>query len=169
MSEMWMPVPGWEGAYEVSDQGRVRSCDRVVGSKGGTTRRIKGRVLQARFDTYGYPHVVLSVDNRPVTRMVHHLVLEVFAGPRGEGQQARHLDGDKTNNVPSNLAWGTGSENILDQVAHGTHIHARKISCPKGHPLTPDNIVTRPNTNRRDCRTCKRESDRRYQLRKKAS
>lgn len=51
---------------------------------------------------------------------VHRFVLECFAGPCPEGMQCRHLDGDKTNNRPSNLAWGSSAENKADQIAHGT-------------------------------------------------
>jgi hypothetical protein len=59
--------------------------------------------------------------------MVHDLVLEAFVGPRPEGMQCRHMDGSKTNNVPSNLQWGTPLENSRDKATHGTQCRGRAI------------------------------------------
>ena len=64
--------------------------------------------------------VDLCVDSKSWTRYVHHLVLLAFVGARPPGTEARHLDGDPTNNAPENLAWGTHQENFMDCVKHGT-------------------------------------------------
>lgn len=57
---------------------------------------------------------------------VHALVCEAFKGPRPQGAQCRHLDGNKYNNAAENLAWGTASENNADKIAHGTTLHGEK-------------------------------------------
>ena len=83
--ERWLPVVGWEGLYEVSDLGRVRSLPR------NTTR---GRVLRANPAANGYRQATVFRQGHPKSVYVHHLVAEAFIGPRPEGLEIRHLDGD---------------------------------------------------------------------------
>lgn len=145
--EQWRPVVGYEGLYEVSDLGRVRSLPRygTIGKllKPGTAKR------------GGYLYVNLCRDGRPLNRTIHVLVAEAFLGPRPEGFDVRHLDGNRLNCARANLAYGTRSENNLDAVRHGTHNKASKTCCPKGHPY--DKANTRVYAGRRFCRTCDRE------------
>lgn len=111
--ERWLPVAGYEGIYEVSDQGRVRSLDRTVPHGHTGTRRAAGRELRLLIDSGGYPFVHLG--RRPQRRVrVHVLVLETFVGPRPAGLCGLHRDDVKTNGRLSNLRWGTQSENIAD-------------------------------------------------------
>lgn len=120
--EEWRPVVGYEGLYEVSSEGRVRSLDRVVSytssrASGTVLRFFPSRMLSLRPGMYGYHVVSLGRGNQ---RTVHSLVCEAFIGPRPLGMQIRHLDGVRTNNRPDNLAYGTPQENSRDKVAHGT-------------------------------------------------
>lgn len=140
----WRPVIGFEGKYEVGDDGRVRSVERFDAS--GAHRR--SRELRPSRDGSGYLQVVLC-DGRRHNRKVHRLVLEAWTGPRPRGLQARHLDGNQLNNTRGNLAWGTGSANVNDQVAHGRHHTARRTHCPRNHPYPPST----PGKRRR-CRVC---------------
>ena len=120
--ENWRPIPGYEDAYEASDQGRVRSLDRVVMvERKGTLhlRRYKGRILQPHPDPNGYLVVNLCVDGTTLTKRVHPLILLAFVGPRPEGMDIRHLNGIPDDNRLSNLAYGSSSENHLDKVWHG--------------------------------------------------
>lgn len=118
-SEEWRRVAGWEQYYEVSSHGRVRSLAR---------RRWQGRgwyitkpvLRKCPKDAYGYHCVALQAGERKENRKVHHLVAEAFVGPRPEGNECRHLDGCRTNNHVSNLAWGTSAENSADAKRHGT-------------------------------------------------
>lgn len=114
--EIWEPVVGYEGIYEVSNFGQVRSVTRVL-SNGNHWR---GKVRSLHLNSYGYPSVNLCLDGVCKTRNVHRLVLEAFKGIR-EGMQCCHNDGDPTNNNLENLRWGTPSENAMDRVSHGTH------------------------------------------------
>lgn len=117
--EQWMPVPGYEGHYEVSNRGKVRSVDRVV-DHGGWFRRYTGRVLSPMMHTSGYRAVNLKMSGRQKIAMVHALVLLAFSGPAPAGMEARHLNGDRLDNRASNLAWGTRQENADDRRRHGT-------------------------------------------------
>lgn len=155
MTEQWAPVPGYEGRYEVSDLGRVRTVARVIPYIDGRLRRVQQRVRKVQLDTRGYPALSLT-DNqgRTRTRGVHVLVAAAWIGPRPEGMEVCHNDGDKTNPRLDNLRYGTHSENAQDAVLHGQHPWASRTSCIYGHPYTPEN--TYPYRGRRHCRTCTR-------------
>lgn len=142
MSELWRPVVGYEGTYEVSDAGRVR---RVGGRVLKRTGRGKNR----------YPSVNLSVAGVARCRFVHLLVIEAFVGPRPLGMQARHLNGDRNDPRLVNLRWGTPSENNLDRVAHGTHHYAARTACSQGHAFDDANTYITVEGARR-CRKCRR-------------
>lgn len=115
MTETWLPVVGYEGLYEVSDLGRVRSLDRVVRQRNrwGTEvdRAYPGRVLSPSADSSGYLQVTFSRDGIQYRPLVHHLVLAAFGPPRPEGYIADHADGDRRNNRVDNLRWATWSDN----------------------------------------------------------
>ena len=156
--EQWRPVVGYEGRYEVSDLGRVRSLDRIR-SNG---RKWRGRVLRPVPMERGYLSVNLWLDNTPRMHLTHRLVLAAFEGPAPEGSEGRHLDGNPSNNALFNLAWGTHSENQYDQVSHGTHHHAALEHCPAGHPYDDANTYIYPGRPHRACRTCRRENSRKW-------
>lgn len=138
--EAWKPVPGYEGIYEVSDHGRVRSVDHVGRYRNGT-RLNRGRVLRPDAKKYGHQYVNLSRDRRKVKAYVHRLVLTAFIGPAPVGTEGCHNDGDASNNRLDNLRWDTHSENNRDQVKHGTHPWASKKVCPLGHELVAPNLI----------------------------
>lgn len=133
MTEQWREIPGYEGRYEVSDQGRVRSMDRVVVASNGVVRHLPGRMLKQYKQRYWLVSLAATADHPPRNPRVHVLVLAAFVGPRPEGQMGRHLDDDTDNNALPNLAWGTNSDNMLDAVRNGTHREARKTHCIRGH------------------------------------
>ena len=160
MNEEWRPVVGWEGLYEVSDQGRVRSSDRTVHCKNGRTQRYKGRVLKPRKSRDGHLRVYLCREGKPRNKSVHRLVLEAFVGVCPEGMECLHADGNPENNRVANLRWGTCSENALDSVNHGTHRQARKTHCLRGHKLIPGNLrKSQEAKGWRDCLACQRARD----------
>lgn len=111
MTETWKPATGWEGLYEVSDAGRVRNCARRLGTR-------PGKVL-AIGSCRGYAQVKLYRSGRGRTEKLHHLVLLAFVGPRPPGADGLHGDGDRKNNTPGNLRWGTRQENERDKDSHG--------------------------------------------------
>ena len=153
MTERWLPITGYEGTYEVSDLGRVRSLDRIS-SQG---RRLKGQVLKQGRNAAGYMSVGLHLAGDATTYLVHRLVLTAFEGPPPDEMETRHMDGNSSNNVASNLVWGTSQENIRDQLRHGTQVNAKKTKCPQGHLYDGENLYVEPNGTRR-CRTCKADT-----------
>ena len=153
-AEAWLPVPGFEGWYEVSSAGRVRSLH---------TSAL--RVLSQTQDRSGHMRVTLYRDGKAHPgKLVHQMVAGAFLGPRPDGFVCRHLNGNPTDNRPENLAWGTYSQNELDSVQHGTHGMASRTHCKNGHEFTSDNTRWTPDGWRR-CRACARvawaEHDRR--------
>lgn len=169
--ENWLPVVGYEGLYEVSDRGRVRSLARTHSHLGGV-RSVPGRILRpARSGKggEGRSFVSLSRAGRQHLRGVGVLVLEAFVGPRPPGLVARHWpDRDPTNCALANLSWATQSQNMLDRRAHGTDHEANKTHCPQGHEYVGYNIKWKKN-GARDCRECMNEANRRYRARKKVA
>lgn len=156
--ERWKPVKGYEGIYEVSNHGRVRSVDRTVNYSDGRVHRYKGKVLSAGLSKRGgYPLVSLYTQGKNQMRYVHTLVAEAFIGTRPEGTEVCHNDGDPTNNHVDNLRYGTSSDNELDKVRHGTHANAAKTHCPLGHELFAENIPPSiAKLGRRQCLACAR-------------
>lgn len=132
--ENWKAIPGYEGQYEVSDQGRVRSLDRQVECTGPIKGRYlstkKGRVLRPGPSNFGHMSVVLGRNN---TQFVHKLVLIAFVGPAPHKNECRHLNGDPADNRLENLCWGTRRENIMDSVRQGNWMTPERIAaCAKG-------------------------------------
>lgn len=154
--EEWRPIRGYEGAYEVSNHGRVRSLDHIISYANGHDRPTKGRVLTP-WITRRYLTVRLGAGRRTY---VHTFVCEAFHGPRPEPEwQVRHLNGDCLDNRAENLAWGTCSENHLDKRAHGTAKPTPKAECVNGHPFDEANTRWGKNMDgspRRHCRACAR-------------
>ena len=162
--EEWRPVVGYEGYYEVSDHGNVRSLDRVV-PRGRHAQTVIGRALSPSAKPSGHMQVsIIGADRKQRTRMVHQLVLDAFVGPCPEGMEACHADDDPRNNHVGNLRWGTRSSNMRERVANGRHNESRKTHCVHGHEFTPENTLVRRVPGRvgprRDCRACIRERSR---------
>lgn len=114
--ETWVAINGYEGLYEVSDQGHVRSLIAAPSSGRPAPRILAGRLGgKAR-----YMRVTLCGPSGRRECYIHSLVLEAFVGSCPSGMECRHLDGNRMNNARTNLAWGTKQENIDDKKAHGT-------------------------------------------------
>ena len=109
--ERWLPVLGYEGFYEVSDQGRVRSVLRIVEEKTGKTKILKAKILRPGIGSTGYYIVALCRNSHQVTKKVHRLVLEAFVGLRPAGMACCHGPKGPLNNTLENLSWGTYSKN----------------------------------------------------------
>jgi hypothetical protein len=157
-TERWLPVPGFEGYYEVSDSpiGLIRSLDRVVPHPGGDLH-IKGRLLRPGRNR-NYRLFNLSKGGVHTGKYAHQAVLEAFVGPCPPGMQALHGPAGDSDNSPGNLRWGTCAENMADKNRDGTNYHANKTHCDSGHEFTPANV--RRKNGGRECRKC--EAVRRY-------
>lgn len=113
--EEWRTMVGWEGRYEVSNQGRVRSLFRPK-RPGQGGRDCPAMIRRLQLNRYGYPVVFLNGNGKPVLKSVHRAVVEAFIGPIPNGMVVNHRDGLKTNNHISNLEICTCKQNSRHMV-----------------------------------------------------
>lgn len=126
--EIWRDVKGYEGYYQVSSEGRVKSLERTFIDKSGRKRTVKERVLKPTFDGWGYLIVTLCAGGKRKNLMVHRLVCEAFNDNRDEKPEVNHINEIKTDNRACNLEWCTRRENLN----HGTRSErsAKTLSKP---------------------------------------
>lgn len=116
-SEFWMPIVGFEGAYAVSDHGRVKSLGRVVTRKNGSPLTVRSRILKAGLTSAGYCLVGLSVGGKPISFNVHSLVAEAFIGTCPPNHEVDHRNGVRNANHLGNLRYATRSQNNANRDA----------------------------------------------------
>lgn len=121
-TEEWKDIKGYEGLYQASKHGRVKSLDRVD-SRG---HKRKEKIITLCVDKDGYMNVNLSKNGKMKSFRVHRLVLSAFVGVCPERMQGCHNDGNPANNRLENLRWGTHKENISDKKLHGTEQYGEK-------------------------------------------
>lgn len=125
--EVWKTIPGYDGAYEASSLGRIRSLPRTV-SHLQTGRRLPGGILKPRLNKRtGYPSVNLAAENARRTYTVHALVAAAFFGPRPLGMEVAHCDGNKLNPSADNLRYATCEDNASDKRKHGTLLYGGRL------------------------------------------
>lgn len=136
MEEIWKDIPGYEGYYQVSNMGRVKSLDRVVYrgvNQYGTPiyQRVYSKVLSLHTTGTGYYSIMLHKEGRTRRFLVHRLVAEAFiANPDGK-PEINHKDGNRKNLVATNLEWCNQSENILhaSRILHTLTYHGKAVRC----------------------------------------
>jgi hypothetical protein len=112
LNEIWKDIKGYEGFYQVSNLGKIKSLDRNIIIKNGRHRFFKGRLLQLNYDIDGYFMVCLCMPGKTqFSCNVHKLVAKAFVEGYKEGLVVNHKDGNKENNVSTNLEWVTVAEN----------------------------------------------------------
>ena len=138
MTEEWRPVPGFEGRYEVSSEGGVRSLGWMTNHRWGGRVMRKGRRLKPMLGERGYWTVCLRSETSVKRVFVHRLVAAAFI-PERAGGEVNHKDFNPQNNRVGNLEWASRQENIRHSVAHGRfsgfHSVRRRIK------LTPESVV----------------------------
>jgi NUMOD4 motif/HNH endonuclease len=117
---MWLPVRGYEGSYEVSDDGRIRSVDRLIIPSSGPSYIMPGIELVRRRQRRGYLRVALSRHSVVKYFLVHRLVAEAFVPPFF-GDQVNHRNFAKQENMANNLEWVTNAENVAHAVRGGRY------------------------------------------------
>lgn len=156
--EEWKPVAGYEGFYDISNRGRVRSLDRIVNTKTGPQRH-KGKTLKPSPDSSGHLQVILYNAGNPTRFAVHRLVAIAFL-PKSEHEQVLHRDDEKFNNQVDNLYWGTPVDNMQDKILNGNNHETNKTQCRRGHLLIEPNLVRYQLTiGKRFCRSCAKAHD----------
>lgn len=158
--DRWLPVVGYEGHYEVSDLGRVRSLERVVPHARHGQYKLPARLLTPTLHNYPAAlHVSVSLTLATVkrTHLVHVLVAAAFLGPRPAGLDVLHGPGGQADNRAINLSYGTPSQNGLDQRRDGTSHQVNKTHCPRRHLLNAPNLVpSQLKKGKRSCLACAR-------------
>jgi len=155
--EQWRAVPDFEGIYEVSTRGQVRSLDRV--HRGQRTRFFKGKILRQQTGR-GYLTVMLRNANPgaaiPMMQIgVHRLMALAFLGPPQAGfDRVCHINDVRTDNRIENLTWGNASINGQHSVANGRHYEAAKTHCEHGHEYVEGSHSVRTAKNGRTSRVC---------------
>jgi hypothetical protein len=161
VTEKWRALPGYEGIYEVSDQGNVKSLSRKIWHPHRGELQLQERILRPANTRYGKRMVALRKDGKSRSFLVHRLVLEAFVGTAPEGTEACHTNDIGHDNRLENLRWDTRRENIFDQVRNGRHWSARKTHCKSGHEFNAENTRYR-RCGARACRQC--ENNRRKKV-----
>lgn len=122
IKEVWRDIPEWEGFYQVSNLGNVRSLDRDIEYLNNgtlTTLHLKGKVLKQRADEEGYMRICLAKNGRTKLYGVHRLVAQAFIPNPENKPTVNHIDGNKSNNYLSNLEWATLEEQYAHAVKTG--------------------------------------------------
>jgi hypothetical protein len=111
-TEEWRDIPNYEGCYQVSNLGRVKSLQRIVVRNNGTSCTVQEKSLKLYFNKQRYHVVSLFRCGKRVGAKVHRLVAVVFLGFHSD-KVVNHKDGNKINNQLSNLEWITQKENVI--------------------------------------------------------
>ena len=121
MIEVWKDIQGYEGYYQVSNLGRVRSLDRNVqhNTKHGNVALRKGKILKCKKDLDGYSIINLSKQNNRTNKKVCRLVAQAFIPNFQNKPQVNHKDGNKSNDNVENLEWVTAKENMQHALKTG--------------------------------------------------
>lgn len=131
--ETWRDIEGYEGIYQVSDLGAVRSLNRVDAAG----HRLKGKARKLTSDKYGYFIVGLTLEGVMKYKKVHRLVAQAFVPNPDNKSQVNHINGVKTDNDPSNLEWCTTQENTAHAKDAGLLRKGEGVSTAK---LTADDV-----------------------------
>jgi hypothetical protein len=134
-NEIWKDIIGWESIYQVSDLGRVKSLPRIMKHKGKYDRLYPENILKLSKNTQGYMVCTLLTMGVKKTALVHRLVAEALIDNPENKPMVNHKDGDKTNNMKSNLEWNTGGENNLHAYKTGLKLTKAVIQYSKAGDL----------------------------------
>lgn len=138
MKEKWLPVKEYEGIYEVSNLGRVRSLKRYVVGRDGM-RFIRGRHLRPSLNTKGYPFINLWKNNNGKSTGIHRIVAIAFCENPDSLKEVNHIDSTPINNRSDNLEWCSHLQNMQHSVRAG---RTKAVTNPKrAQKLTINDVV----------------------------
>lgn len=116
MEEIFKDIEGYEGLYQISNLGRVKSLCRVVTTTDGRIRTLKEKILSLGLNTYGYNYLGLCKGGKRKFITIHRLVADTFIPNPDNKPQVNHINGIKTDNTIDNLEWTTAKENMRHAV-----------------------------------------------------
>jgi len=118
-SEEWKDIPGYEGRYQASSLGRIRSLDCIVIRSDGRKHTVKGRIMKMPPLQSGHLHLNLRTNGITKSALVHVLVLTTFVGSCPPGMECCHENDIPSDNSLGNLSWGTRKKNMEDRRRNG--------------------------------------------------
>ena len=124
--ETWKDIPGYEGHYQASDLGRIKSLSRVTVKKNGAPMSVKEKILSNRAHRHGYSSYVLRKDGKSHPFHGHVLVMRAFKGMPDPGLIICHNDSDGSNNQLENLRYDTVKSNSADMIAMGKSMRGER-------------------------------------------
>lgn len=168
MKVVWKPVPGFEGRYEVSNIGAVRSCTRTVLKKNNRSQLVRGKQIRPSRSKDGYLRVNLNTPEGPSryrTLRIHRIVALAFIPTEDPSQEVNHLNGVRSDNRAVNLEWVTRYQNMDDMLKRNNHRRAIESICPdtgvvRRYPSIMAAAATLHNPSKRRCigRACRKQS-----------
>lgn len=152
MEEVWKDIKGYEGIYQVSNIGRIRSLDRINIYKNGTKRFEKGKVKALVKNKLGYVQIILNKENKKSSRRVHRLVAQAFIENPNKYEEINHIDGNKLNNNVTNLEWCNRKQNVRHAINNGLRKkhYGRRRDKPMIRKLDELGRVTIPKEDRQE-------------------
>ena len=163
-TETWLPVPGFEGLYEASSHGRVRSLDRVIVKKDGSEQLYRGRLLKGS-RVHDGKRIVVKLGRDGVIHQFtrSQIVAETFIGTIAKDENVIHINGIGDDDRVDNLRIGSKKDVVQKSIELGTHYsvnknhhNRKKTHCPRGHELQDPNLSQYwLKQGIRDCRACR--------------
>jgi hypothetical protein len=141
IEEIWKDIKDYDGAYQISNHGRVKSVSRYIPSKNGSYRKTNERILKQKLSKEGYMHITLKRNKKQKTFLVHRLVAEAFLENNRSLPIVNHIDENKENNFINNLEWCDFSRNAL----HGSAMEKMiKTRAENEGEKSPKKVIGKP-------------------------
>jgi len=140
----WCDVVGFEGLYQVSDCGKIRSYRRIVIRSNGRKYTVNHKILNPALDHAGYLRTVLSVDGKGKTIKIHREIAKAFINNPENKATVNHIDGNKINNHISNLEWATQKENLKHSFETGLQDNSKRLLIARNRAKRKINILDVP-------------------------
>lgn len=119
MEEIWKDIKGFEGHYQISNYGNVKSLERFVDSSRGLLKKNE-QINKHWVDSHtGYKRIKIYKDKKEYRFYIHRLIAQAFIPNPENKREVNHIDGDKLNNSIENLEWNTPKENIQNAILRG--------------------------------------------------
>lgn len=126
--EIWKDISGYEGLYQVSNLGKVRSLERIAKAKGNSYRKIPAKEIAITYGTNGYLHASLWKNNKMKFIPIHRLIAEAFIPNPQSKPCIDHINTNRTDNRIENLRWCTYQENNNNPITKDKMNKSRKIA-----------------------------------------
>lgn len=141
MEEIWKDIAGYKGFYQVSNLGRIKSlCRKTLNSK-GVYHTVGGRIMAPKKDPNGYLSIILSKNQVTKQERIHRLVALAFIDNPENKDLVNHMDGNKRNNVVTNLEWVTHSQNHKHAFRTGLRVPTDTSGSKNGRARVTEDIV----------------------------